>query len=99
MPQYAPQLGTRIGLTAQFVANGRVPCTPGASGADALPPAAAEVVARDEVDAVTAGAALRSGEDVARSRPDADRCRLDVPPAGGAVVADAGVAGAADGAR
>src|SRR5690242_4325190 len=31
MPQFAPQLGTRMGLTAQFVANGREPRTPGAA--------------------------------------------------------------------
>src|SRR4051812_6751808 len=76
MPQYAPQLGTRVELTGQFVANGREPWTPGAVRAE--PPDAddGERVARDDAEAVTPDAGLRSRCDVVAGAPcDAERLR------------------------
>src|SRR2546421_120238 len=63
MRQYAPQLGTRIGLTGQFVANGRDPWTPAAVRAGARDDDDrddGEPLVGEEAAAVTPEAGLRS---------------------------------------
>src|SRR5690242_2910265 len=109
MPQFAPQLGTRMGLTAQFVANGREPRTPGAArdpAADDAPDEDDDAEdddaeddnaedddaeddgdgAREDAEAVTPEAGLRSRGAVAAGRLEAERvgvaCGADVAEAG-----------------
>src|SRR5690349_11735665 len=102
MPQYAPQLGTRIGLTGQFVANGREPCTPGAlldepPDDDSDGEDAAGRVVRGAAEAVTAEPALRSRAVAPDARRDVERVwvALDAEVAGAAGCTKDAVAGAA----
>src|SRR5690348_4713756 len=102
MPQYAPQLGTRIGLTGQFVANGREPCTPGAlldepPDDDSDGEDADDRVVRGAAEAVTAEPALRSRAVAPALRRDVERVwvALGADVAGAAGCTKDAVAGAA----
>src|SRR3954452_20216730 len=99
MPQYVPQLGTRIRLTGQFVANGREPLTPGAVRAppagddepDFAEPVFGEPVFEEPVfedaAAVTPDAGLRSPGDVVAVRRGVVPARVALgPDAAGATV-------------